>query len=106
MAIVDAEDRIIGILAGCPESKEAWEKVSLEAQKLLEASEAHLRGTKREKDHRRGAFATMRSGISHGGGQTRPMNYHNGPVESEIVDFLNSRPSIRGIAGFGSSKHL
>jgi len=104
--IVDAEDRIIGILAGCPESKEDWEKVSLEAQRHLEGCEERLCGTKREKDHRRGTFATMHSGISHGGRQTQPMNYRNGPVESRIIDFLNSQPSIRRIAGFGSSKHF
>ncbi len=106
MPVVDAEDRVIGILAGCPDGKDAWEKVSLQAQGYLEASEARLRGTKRERDHRRGAFATLRSGVSHGGGQTHPMNYHNGPVESDIVDFLNSRRCFRRIAGFGSSEPL
>ncbi len=104
MRIVDAEKRVIGILAGHPDTDAAWGEVSLQAARCLEEAQARVGGSKRERDHRRGAFATLRSGISHGGGQTHPMNYSNSELESNILKGLNKKPCIRRIAGFGSSK--
>jgi len=64
-------------------------------------------GRKRSKKsclHRRGNFSVLRCGVSHGGGQTQPMNFVNTKKNGRILEGLNSRPSFRRIASFGSCR--
>ena len=54
--------------------------------------------------HRQGEFPTLQCGVSHGGGQTQPMNHANGPAKQCALDELNSHPSFIRIASFMNCK--
>jgi hypothetical protein len=102
MLIIDREGHVIGILAGHPED-DNWEAVQREAQQHMEAARMRLTASYASRQHRRGAFATLRTGVSYSMGQAAPMNLSNTVRNSRIVRDLNMAHCFRRIAGFGSS---
>ena len=102
--IVDDESRIIGILAGRPGSNRDWEEVCSEAEEELIKVGDQVGGRSGPKVHRRGAFATLCTGFSVGGGQKQPMNFATTKTKAGLVDELNKKRCFRRIAGFGSCK--
>ena len=100
MPITDSKKRAIVILAGHPGEEKTWQEVNREAQGCMEEARAQVSGH----SHRRGVFPTLRDGVSHGGGQTEPMNHSNHPKKAKILKNLNSQRCFRRIAGFGSCK--
>ena len=48
--------------------------------------------------HRRGNYLNLRTGVSIGGGQKRPMPAANSARNNEILDHLNSMESFRKLA--------
>lgn len=103
MLIIDHEGRVIGILAGRPEADD-WEAVQRDAQRHMEEARMRLTGSYRSSQHRRGAFATLSTGVSYGGGQTEPMNIANTVRNSRILWDLNTARCFRRIAGFASGE--
>ena len=79
-----------------------WSDIEQEARIALENARAELYPNGNSDDERRGNFATLRSGVSYGGGQTKPMNLRNTGKTAEVVDRLNNLKIFRRIAGFGS----
>ena len=62
------QDRVVGVLAGHPDSPE-WPAVVEEARIAMENA-LHACGMQQGPDtHRRGAFTTLACGVSFGGGQ-------------------------------------
>lgn len=66
--IVDADNRIIGILGGMPRDTN-WDAVQLDAARAIDAARDKLHFEDKDLHHRRGKFAALGVGISHGGGQ-------------------------------------
>ncbi|KAI0657848.1 hypothetical protein C8Q70DRAFT_1046100 [Cubamyces menziesii] len=96
------QDRVVGVLAGHPDSPE-WPAVVEEARIAMENA-LHACGIQERPDtHRRGAFTTLACGVSFGGGQKEPMCMQNKHPFSEIVTALRQTPAIQRLAGFGSS---
>jgi len=89
MLVIDREGRVIGILAGCPEDDD-WEAIQRDAQQHMEAARIHLTASYASRQHCRGAFATLRTGVSYGMGQTELMNLSNTVRNSRIVRDLNT----------------
>ena len=100
MLIVDKDGHLIAILGGRPEDED-WQKVQDEAQEYLQEAWGRLK-TKKGGTHRRGKFVTLRCGVSHGGGQTQPMNFQTRGRKGEVLADLNSKRCFRRFAGFGS----
>ncbi|KAI0324411.1 hypothetical protein GY45DRAFT_1262880 [Cubamyces sp. BRFM 1775] len=100
--LVDMQDRVVGVLAGHPDSPD-WRAVVEEAQNAMEDAlrTCNVRGG--PDVHRRGAFTTLACGVSFGGGQTEPMSMLNKPMFAEITATLRQNPAIQRLAGFGSS---
>jgi hypothetical protein len=98
--VVDQDGRLLAILGGRPED-ENWQKVQDEAQEYLQEARDRFK-KKKGGTHRRGKFVTLRCGVSHGGGQTRPMNFRNQGREAEVLAGLNSKRCFRRFARFGS----
>lgn len=98
--VFDGEDqkRVIAILAGHPDG---WDNINPEAMKCLKEARERI-GAKPSKSERRGAFSTLCTGFSYGGGRTEPMNFKNDGVRREVVDDLNEQPCFRRVAGFQS----
>lgn len=67
-AIVDKDGRIIAVLAGCPNDSN-WESVHRSGHVALQSARKRCRFPKKAKDHRRGSFPALSTGISFGGGQ-------------------------------------
>jgi hypothetical protein len=91
----------VAILAGQPND---WDTVNKEAMVYLKEARERL-GNPSDKQKRRGDFATIGSGVSYGGGQTKPMNFDNKGKRAEVVKNLNEQRCFRRIAGFQSCKH-
>lgn len=83
MVLVDADDRIIGALAGSPRDQDDFKEIIGDVESLLHATGPRVRarqcGPCKGKDwdnqcrkcrERRGKFKTLSVGISYGGGQT------------------------------------
>ena len=100
MLIVDRDGCLIAILGGRPED-ENWQKVQDEAQEHLQEACDRLK-TKKGCTHRRGQFVTLSCGVSHGGGQTQPMNIQNRGRKAEVLADLNSKHCFTCFASFGS----
>jgi hypothetical protein len=98
--IVDRDGRLIAILGGRPKD-ERWERVQAEAQEHLQEALDRLEMEK-GCSHRRGQFSTLSCGVSHGGGQTRPMNMQNRGRKKEVLADLNSKECFKRFASFGS----
>jgi hypothetical protein len=90
------------LLAGHPNDRD-WGKVNESAASEMEEARVQCK----ENDHRRGNFNTLRYGISHGGGRTKPMNYsHKSPEMEELVRQLNNHPTFLRIASFQNCTYL
>lgn len=100
--ILDSCGRIIAVLAGRPDDP-SWESVHLEAVELLEKTRPLLRLSKKSTRHRRGNFAALSYGISHGGGQTKPSNLKQAGGNEEHMSGVIRHKSFERISGFGSS---
>lgn len=103
MGILDAENCIIGVLAGCPNDK-GWPTLHKKAAIALEEWRPKVHISKYDLEHtpRRGAFTTLHCGISYGGGQIKPSNLKNHPTNETILNELNSMEVFKRIAGFSS----
>ncbi len=66
--ITDSEGRIVAVLVGRPRQGD-WDSVHRRAFNALKRSRRRCRFPKKTKKHRRGSFAALNCGISHGGGQ-------------------------------------
>ncbi|KAF9521457.1 hypothetical protein CPB83DRAFT_872210 [Crepidotus variabilis] len=102
MPIVDKNGVCIGLLAGRPGDPD-WPKLQLKGADSLEKARTKCRVSEACSDHRRGQFTTLRTGFSHGGGQTQPRNLANNVTNQCIIDDLNSQDVFQRIAGFMSS---
>lgn len=66
--LLDRQDRIVGVLVGRPDDP-GWDAVAQEASRAMEEARKNCYFKKKDKDHRRGVFATLARGASFGGGQ-------------------------------------
>ncbi|KAF9034125.1 hypothetical protein BJ165DRAFT_1534319 [Panaeolus papilionaceus] len=103
--LLDSKGRVFGVLAGQVDTPENWDPVVDEAVNLLAAARLRCRFNPDEvlHGHRRGRFPTLRSGISYGGGQTKPTPLRNSRWNEEIVQELNNSEPFKRISGFTSS---
>ncbi|KAF9522440.1 hypothetical protein CPB83DRAFT_739202, partial [Crepidotus variabilis] len=100
--LVDVDGLLFGVAGGQPNDAN-WNKQQLGgAKKLSEARETSSNANS-DQTPRRGDFKTMRCGISHGGGQTRPMNLKNTGRNLKTIERLNGDLFFRTLAGFTSS---
>lgn len=102
-AILDKSRRIIGILAGHPQTED-WPSVHAQAAEAMEAQQSKIHLPKKSRRHRRGAFPAIAGGISFGGGQRRPSHLHNEPANASALEWLSSLQPFKRIAGFASCR--
>ncbi|KAJ7429961.1 hypothetical protein B0H11DRAFT_1765935, partial [Mycena galericulata] len=104
--IVDVHGRIIAILLGRPED-DGWDNVVADAFQAMDRVRRAGRrsGAFRARDsvHRRGRFTLLASGVSFGGGQSRPGNLVNSRKRQKLINYLLANKSIGRLAGFQSS---
>ena len=78
-AILDDQNRIIGVLAGRPIVKEGepddWNEVTAGVGAAIETAQGEMKFCKGDCAHRRGAHIARAYGWSHGGGQTVSGSY-------------------------------
>lgn len=107
MPIVDSNGLMIAILGGQPADYEGqppnsdWRSVEKDSSTAMKQTLDRLKFSKNVQ-HRRGAFGSLRCGVSYGGGQTCPMNLANNASTERILNALNSKRCFRRIAGFQS----
>ena len=58
----------------------------------------------KDRRHRRGRFFARNVGISHGGGQTKPMVLRHSPPDDQILSGLLKHPSFVRMAGHASGR--
>ncbi|KAK6974302.1 hypothetical protein R3P38DRAFT_2812048 [Favolaschia claudopus] len=106
LLILDRHGRIIVVFVPGPDDPE-WPVVATEAANTMkQVREEGLRTQAFGQDkelHRRGRFFTLKSGVSHGGGQACPKNVDIPPSHEPLVEQLLQDKNIRRICGFQSS---
>ncbi|KAH9899134.1 hypothetical protein C8Q73DRAFT_604051, partial [Cubamyces lactineus] len=99
--LVDSESVVIGVLAGRP-SGAAWDGVIQDVARLLADARRRCGVDACVPTHRRGTYAAIHTGISMGGGQTRPNNLHNDPDRQRVVDELLADSGVRRVLNFAN----
>ncbi|KAJ3503436.1 hypothetical protein NLJ89_g8432 [Agrocybe chaxingu] len=102
LPIVDRTGTIIGMAIGQPED-DGWEDLHQHVAGCLKHARQRCNPVLSKDDMRRGEFWTCQCGVSHGGGQTRPMNFSNTKAMEELLESLNSQPCFQRLASFTSS---
>lgn len=102
--ILDREGRLVAILAGHPDD-DSWPDLSKQAAEMLEEARGRCQLPGKASRHRRGHFAALRSGVSHGGGQKVPGNLQNSSQNDEVLAELNQKLPFRRNSGFAMSEH-
>ncbi|KAK7015823.1 hypothetical protein R3P38DRAFT_2543453, partial [Favolaschia claudopus] len=106
LLLLDRLGRIIVVFVGGPDDP-GWAAVAADAAKTLDDTREAGIQTNAFADgdelHRRGRFYTLRSGVSHGGGQPCPKNGTAAPAEEPLLNGLLNNKNIRRICGFQSS---
>lgn len=70
VALVDVNDRIVGLLGGHPKGVGVdWDAVKDEASAAIKAAQEACNFAPHQTVHRRGDFATLTRGVSFGGGR-------------------------------------
>jgi hypothetical protein len=89
--IVDADGRVIGLLAGEPQDTGGWGRVCKEAADAIESARVKCVFTDKQIHHRRGEHPALAMGITHGTGTlvspacctlraSGPNSPHTGPM--------------------------
>jgi len=99
----DGEDEkhLVVIVAGHPPDN--WDQVNPQAMACMKEARDRV-GITTGKPGRRGNFSTLATGVSYGGGQTRPMNFTNKGRRAKVLRDLNKQSCFRRIAGFQSCR--
>lgn len=105
--IVDASGKIFGVHGGQPDDPDFMTEIHDVAVAAMEAARAQASLAEERIFHRRGNFAALTTGISHGGGQLQPGALVNGIINTAVLcDLLNNSAFIR-LAGFATGEfHL
>ncbi|KAI0054623.1 hypothetical protein BV25DRAFT_1939900, partial [Artomyces pyxidatus] len=109
--ILDRRRRIIAVLAGRPKDREGrdpsehWAAVASRTAAAFEKARVDHPKALKAKDlkHRRGQFAAVASGVSYGGGQTRPGNLQHSAATNAMLAELLANPDLGRIAGHQSA---
>ncbi|THU96674.1 hypothetical protein K435DRAFT_819404 [Dendrothele bispora CBS 962.96] len=72
--IVDSQERVIGVLAGCP-NQENWEGLMSDAANEIAHTRKEIKFTDKQLNGGRGEFPAIAVGISYGGGRKEPGNF-------------------------------
>jgi hypothetical protein len=101
--ITDAEGRTFALCAGM--SKDAsWADDMAEGVEALEAARRDCDLTPEQSKHRRGDYMCLRTGVSIGGGQRRPIAADNSNANNRVLDRLNKTRFFARLASFSTCK--
>ncbi|KAF7980028.1 hypothetical protein HWV62_40152 [Athelia sp. TMB] len=112
-AILDSQNRIVGVLVGRPTGRTGdtseWEAVTAEFERAIDVAQMEISFTSEDTCHRRGAHTAKAFGLSHGNGQTQPSIRRVGASKGQ--DAINQaalrkfceNKAVRRFAGFASS---
>ncbi|KAJ6459298.1 hypothetical protein C8R45DRAFT_1221437 [Mycena sanguinolenta] len=102
--IVDSSRRNFALLGGKPRDLVGWQKVTDGASELMCSLLGQGHFTNEDWHHRRAnpdtPFPAVSRGLSHGGGQTRPGELQNHPINTEITDKMLAHIFYQRIVGF------
>ncbi|KAI0058492.1 hypothetical protein BV25DRAFT_1810545, partial [Artomyces pyxidatus] len=107
-AILDNEERIIGILLGKPQDgdkrspQECWDACAARIAEAFEKERSTHEKAFAKKDVHRGDFASVSFGPSYGGGQVAPGNLCVLGAKGKIVKRLLELPELQRLAGHQS----
>ncbi|KAH9475486.1 hypothetical protein JR316_0012597 [Psilocybe cubensis] len=99
--IVDSGNRIIGVVANHPKD-ENWDVLCRQAADALESNRGQCDFTPEDVKHRRGKFASLSCGVSHGGRQQGPDNLHHRKKNQKVLNDLNNMECFKRFAGFAT----
>ncbi|KAK7008419.1 hypothetical protein R3P38DRAFT_3403033 [Favolaschia claudopus] len=106
LLILDRHGRIIVVFVGGPDDPEWPAVAAAAAETMRRVREEGISTGAFPLDagiHRRGRFFTLKSGVSHGGGQPCPRNVDIPDLQQPLVETLLQDKNVRRICGFQSS---
>ncbi|KAJ3724641.1 hypothetical protein C8R42DRAFT_577592 [Lentinula raphanica] len=77
-----------------------WDDVIEAVDRRLEYIGAHARLNNNQRDHRRGQYATLPTGLGFGGGRTEPGHYANSVHNAKLMEEFLADPAVQLVARF------
>ncbi|KAJ7429395.1 hypothetical protein B0H11DRAFT_1768203 [Mycena galericulata] len=107
MVIVDPDGRIVAVFVGKPDDPK-WDTEAIQGacRAMDRAARKGLATgalTSKDRDHRRGAYLSLTTGVSFGGGQKMPGNLVHSKTRRRLIARLLKNKHVQRIAGFQSS---
>ncbi|KAE9399839.1 hypothetical protein BT96DRAFT_857967 [Gymnopus androsaceus JB14] len=107
IVLVDAQDRIMAVLAGVPPSAEKsgdWSKSMSNLDNAVAGCQKESSFAAKEEHHPRGDFTARAAGISYGGGRAVPGNVRiSGQANQQAMEKLFLHPDMKRLVGFTNS---
>ncbi|KAH9857331.1 hypothetical protein C2E23DRAFT_721296, partial [Lenzites betulinus] len=101
--ILSREGKVIAVLVGQPRDAN-WHDVNTEMQEIMENARDAYQPPPQKAGEGRGDFISMSTGISYGGGQTRPMNVSaKTELNANVMGSLRVQKPVKRVANFGNS---
>ncbi|KAJ7279786.1 hypothetical protein C8J57DRAFT_1058650, partial [Mycena rebaudengoi] len=100
--LVDQDEKVCGMYAGAPSDQNWWTEVHDRAVAAMEWARENCSISEVRTFHRRGNWASLTTGQSHGGGQVMPGTLLNGVINSAILIFLLNESAFIRLAGFAT----
>ncbi|KAJ7271638.1 hypothetical protein C8J57DRAFT_1435291 [Mycena rebaudengoi] len=100
--LVDQDEKVCGMYAGTPSDQNWWTEVHDRAVAAMEWARENCSISEVRTFHRRGNWASLTAGQSHGGGQVMPGTLLNGVINSAILIFLLNESAFIRLAGFAT----
>ncbi|KAJ7216259.1 hypothetical protein C8J57DRAFT_1096151 [Mycena rebaudengoi] len=101
--IVDRLGKVCGMFAGSPDEPGWMTNVHDCAVDATEWARSHCSISEVRTFHRRGNWASLTTGQSHGGGQVEPGTFLNGVINTAILCSLLHESAFIGLAGFATA---
>ncbi|KAJ3898616.1 hypothetical protein F5879DRAFT_1012635 [Lentinula edodes] len=97
---VDADGRIYG-LAVYPDDP-GIKKCAQEAARLIQTERSRCSFSADQKEHRRGSFPALSTGVAHGNGWTHPQNIVHNQANASALNRLTSSKPFQRLSGFAT----
>jgi hypothetical protein len=100
--IVDAKQKVCGVFGGMPDDPNFMRDVHDPAVEAMEDARTRASIAEERTFYRRGNYAQLTGGNSHGGGQFEPGELVNGAINAAIFASLISNIAFIRLAGFAT----
>ncbi|KAJ3874241.1 hypothetical protein F5051DRAFT_336179 [Lentinula edodes] len=98
--LVDSDDRVYGLVVY--PSDPSVTKCAEEAAVLIQQERKNCSFSAEQREHRRGSFPALSTGVSHGNGRTHPQNIVHNKANTSVLERLTASEPFKRLSGFAT----